>query len=211
MIRNILFSAFIFMSFSTVAADKTKPHWTLELNGGVFQPEDDNWSTYYGKDYMWAIGGSMAYRIFNVLDFGVNLDYSQDRGVGNLPISGLTGGKVTYRVLPVDFFALFRLRFAEGQWIVPYGGGGYTRYAYHITVAGEGSTRGSVNGYHARAGLQFLLDVLDPSAAKEMFRNYGAVNSYLYFELKRTRVEAGTPAIQIGGYSAKSGIMIEFN
>lgn len=157
------------------------------------------------------VGGSVAYRLLHVLDLGMSVDYGQDRGTGKLPLSGLNAGEVTYRAVPVELFAVLRLRFAEGQWLVPYGGGGYTRFAYHQSIAGQdSSTRGSVNGYHARAGVQLLLDVLDQSSAKDMLRNYGAINSYLYFELKRSRAEAGSPVVQLGGYTAKSGLMIEF-
>lgn len=198
-----------------VNAAREQPRWTLEMNAGMFEPENDNWSSYYGSKRMFALGGSVAYRLLYVLDLGMSVDYAQDRGTGSLPIAGLQDGNVTYRMLPVDLFAVLRLRFAEGQWLVPYAGGGYTRFAYHISTSGQGTTRGSVNGYHARAGLQLLLDPLDAGAAKEMFKAYGAINSYLYFEVKRSRAEAnsaiqGDPAVQIGGYSFKSGLMVEF-
>lgn len=212
MIR-ILFVCNLFVLLLTplvVQSAQEQPRWTLEMNAGIFEPEDEDWSTYYGSNRMLEVGGSVAYRLFYVLDVGMSADFGQDRGVGTQPINGSLAGNVTYRVLPVDLFAVLRLRFAEGQWLVPYGGGGYTRFAYHQTVSGQGTTRGSVNGYHARAGLQLLLDPLDRSAARIMSRTYGAINSYLYFEVKRTRAEAGSPVTQLGGYSYKSGLMVEF-
>jgi len=216
MIRNIFICSLLVLFIVPIAnAAQEQPRWTLEMNAGVFEPELDNWSSFYGSKRMVAIGGSVAYRLFYVLDLGMSVDYGQDRGTGSLPMSGLQSGKVTYRVLPVDLYGVLRLRFTEGQWLVPYAGGGYTRFAYHISTSGQDTTRGSVNGYHARAGLQLLLDPLDTGAAKEMLKSYGAINSYLYFEVKRSRAEAnsaiqGDPAIQIGGYSFKSGLMVEF-
>jgi len=217
MIR-VIFGCSLFMLLLTplvTQAAQDQPRWTLEMNAGLFEPEDKNWSTYYGSERMIAVGGSVAYRLLYVLDLGMSVDYAQDRGTGNLPISGLQSGRVTYRKLPVDLFAVLRLRFTEGQWLVPYAGGGYTRFAYHLTVSGQDTTRGSVNGYHARAGLQLLLDPLDKSAAKEMYSSFGAINSYLYFEVKRSRAEvnsaiSGDPKFQMGGYSFKSGLMVEF-
>jgi len=211
MIRFILSLIMIIILFSPTAyAIEEKPRWTLEMNMGLFEPRDENWSTYYGSDRMWTIGGSLAYRVLNVLDLGVSMDYGQDRGVGILPMSGLQDGEVVYSAIPINVFALLRLRFSEGQWIVPYGGGGYTRFAYHQRIIGQGSSRGAINGIHARAGLQLLLDPLDESAAREMLNTFGAINSYIYFEVKRTHAKTGNPAVQLGGYSFKSGLMVEF-
>ena len=212
MIRKILLVGLfgILLTPLLVSAGSRQPHWTLEMNGGVLNPADKNWSTYYGSNKIFEVGGSIAYRLLYVLDLGLAADYGQDKGVGFLPQDDSLSGSVTYRILPVELFALLRLRFTEGQWLVPYAGGGYTRFAYHITVSDQGTTRGSVNGIHARAGLQLLLDPLDSSSAKEMLRSFGAVNSYLYFEFKRTRAEAGSPAFQIGGDSFKTGLMVEF-
>ena len=217
MIRKLFVCSLLMLLLipTIVQSAQLQPRWTLEMNAGMFEPEADNWSSYYGSKRMYAVGGSVAYRLLYVLDLGMSVDYAQDRGTGSLPISGIQSGKVTYRILPVDLYALLRLRFTEGQWLVPYAGGGYTRFAYHISTSGQDATRGSVNGYHARAGLQLLLDPLDKGSAKEMLRSYGAINSYLYFEVKRSRAEAnsaiqGDPAIQLGGYSFKSGLMVEF-
>jgi len=193
-----------------VFAEQEKPRWTLEMNLSLFEPRDENWSSYYGSDRMPTIGASFAYRILNVLDVGTSFDYGQDRGTGTLPVSNIRAGRVIYNIVPVDVFAVLRLRFTEGQWIVPYAGGGYTRFFYHQRVSGEGSVRGSINGYHARAGLQILLDGLDKSAAKTMLKTYGGINSYLYFEVKRTHAKTSSPAVQLGGYSFKSGLMVEF-
>ena len=51
MIRILLMSSFIFLlTLSVVVAEPAKPRWTLELNGGFFQPEDDNWKNEYEPD-----------------------------------------------------------------------------------------------------------------------------------------------------------------
>lgn len=209
MIFRIAFTFLLLLPCSLLAAEE-ETRWSVEMNMSLFQPEDDNWSTYYGSKRMPTLGVSFAYRLFHVVDIGASLDYGQDRGVGTLPISNIQSGTVKYSIIPIDVFALLRLKITESQWFVPYAGGGYTRFSYHQSIVGQDSVKGAVNGYHARAGVQFLLDVLDKGAAKEMKRAYGANNSYLYFEVKRTRAEAGTQPFQIGGYSFKSGLMIEF-
>lgn len=207
--RALIILSFLF-PFSLLAASE-KTRWSLEMNMSLFQPKDDNWETYYGSKRMPTFGGAIAYRIFQFIDIGASIDYGQDRGTGTLPISDIQTGSVVYHIIPIDIFAVARLKFTENQWIVPYAGGGYTRFVYYQSIAGQDSVRGSVNGVHAKAGLQFLLDGLDASAAKRMFSNYGATNSYLYVEVKRTHAKTNTPSFQIGGYSVKSGLFIEFN
>jgi len=219
MIRFLsVFGCILLIAFSSIAvAAKDKPRWTLELNAELFEPRLSRWEETYGSKRMPVVGGSIAYRLLNVLDLGMSVNYGQERGNGYLPLSGLESGKVTHHMLPVELFGLLRLRFTENQWIVPYAGGGYTRFAYYQTIAGQDSNRGSVNGYHARVGLQLLLDPLDIAAENDMKASYGAINSYLFFEVKGTDAVVETvdgngnaAKHQLGGYSYKSGLMVEF-
>ncbi|HFE37111.1 MAG TPA: hypothetical protein ENK06_01665, partial [Gammaproteobacteria bacterium] len=63
MIRYLcLLSVMIIISTPLAQADMAKPQWTLEMNFALFKPRDENWSTYYGSDHMWQVGGSFAYR-----------------------------------------------------------------------------------------------------------------------------------------------------
>ncbi len=89
---------------------------------------------------------------------------------------------------------------------------------YREEVENQGVARGSADGYHARAGLQFLLDMLDYTAANNFYRDFGVRHTYLFFEGKYTRVmadtidEAGNPAgsKDIGGKSLLGGLLFEF-
>ena len=58
--------------------------------------------------------------------------------------------------------------FSENQWLIPYAGGGWTRMFYREEVTDQACARGYANGYHARAGVQLVLDGLDPNAAHRM-------------------------------------------
>ncbi|MDH3325084.1 MAG: hypothetical protein OEM38_00030 [Gammaproteobacteria bacterium] len=205
-----------FLMFGTLAHAYTgqtthkSPKYTMELQAGVYEPEDKDWESYYGSKNMLEGSFSFAYRIFSVFDVGSSVSFGQDKGTGVLPLSQLSAGVVAYEILPVDFYVVLRARFTERQWVVPYAGGGYTRFFYRQSIDGEGYARGSVDGLHARAGLQILLDPLDQSSAKTIFSNYGIINSYLIFEGKITKAEAGTPAINLGGTSYRAGIMVEY-
>jgi len=188
--------------------EDVSPNWTLELYGSIFETEDDDWDIYYGGNRRPEVGGSMAYRFLSVLDIGVSWNYSRDSGSARLLSTGQKSGSSTYHSYPLDIFAVLHLRFSERQWIVPYGGGGYTRFGYKQTTEGQENIRGSIDGYFWRAGIQFLLDPLDPSAAKTMFTNYGAINSYLIFDFKKSTAEVNDT--DLGGIHYRTGILIEF-
>jgi len=207
--NNICSLLFLCLLFPLgINANNASPKWTMEFYAGAFEPEDENWSTYYGSSKMPQVGFSIAYRIFNVLDIGTNISYGRDQGKGDLPLNNLIAGDVVHEMLPVELYLLFRARFTEGQWLVPYVGGGYTRFAYRQEVKGQDTVKGSVDGNHFRAGLQFLLDPLDEKSAQEIYRGFGVINSYLYLEYKQTEAEADK--IKIGGTSYNMGLMLEF-
>ena len=65
---------------------------------------------------------------------------------------------MAYGIAPVNIFILLRGVLDEDQWVVPYAGGGFTRLYYKEKIESQGTVNGSVDGYHVRGGLQFLLD-----------------------------------------------------
>ena len=210
MLRILSIVLLLFSSTLHAGNISKPPGFTYEMIAGIYQPDDENWASYYGSQKMPEAAYSLAYRVFSVIDFGMSIGYGKDKGKGRLPISGLKDGDVTYEIMPVDFYLLLRGRFAAGQWVVPYAGGGYTRFFYRQSIDNQGYSKGSVNGLHVRAGLQFLLDPLDKQAAREIYKNYGVINSYFIVEAKKTKAEAGSPALDIGGTSFRTGIMVEY-
>ncbi len=195
------------------------PHWSLEIKGGHFMPDIDNWSAAYGRRYTSEYAGSLAYKITRQLEAGVEAGFVRDKGQGLAPIhsaqSGVNvfAGEVTYQLFPVNVFVLARGVFSEKQWLVPYVGGGWTRIFYKEEVQFQGVARGAVNGYHARAGIQLLLDGLDPSAANSFYLEYGVYHTYLFLEAERTKANVDTVSsgsVDLGGTSWLAGLLFEF-
>jgi hypothetical protein len=80
-------------------------------------------------------------------------------------------------------------------------------------VKGQEKTEGSVNGYHARAGVQLLLDRLEPESAQRAHLDFGVHNTYLFLEGKYTRAEVDTVSsgsVNLGGTSLLGGFLVEF-
>jgi len=187
-----------------------RPHWSLEIKGGYFYPDIDNWKAFYGDDKTSHFAGSLAYKVVRQVEFGVEGGYIKDRGQAFAPVSAVITGNVVYEVFPLNIFILVRGVFSEKQWVVPYAGGGWTRMYYAEKIEGQATVRGSADGFHGRAGLQFLLDDIDPRAAYNLYADYGIHHTYFFSEVQVTDVKVGTPSVNIGGISYLGGFLFEF-
>ena len=195
-----------------------RPHWSLELKGGAFFPGTADWSKYYGSSYQGEYGGALAYKILRQIEVGVEGSYLTASGKGQLPLHAAGGsqvlaGDVTLERAPLDAFFLARGVFSESQLLVPYAAAGYTRLFYREELKGQGTTKGSVNGYHGRVGLQFLLDGVEADASRNLYLDYGIHHSYLFLEAKYLHARADTlpsGSVNLGGTSYLGGLLFEF-
>ena len=206
---------FITMCLSAQAAerDMDRPHWSLELKGGVFIPAIENWATYYGRRDISEYGGSLAYKIVRQIEFGLEGSYIKDEGQGVARLHNIVTGSVTYEVAPLNVFVLARAVFSDNQVLIPYVGGGLTRMYYREKVQYQEDIKGSTDGYHARAGLQIVLDDMDPRAAVNMSMDYGVHHTSLFFEARRIRAmitDLNGASIDLGGTSWLGGLLFEF-
>lgn len=195
------------------------PRWSLELKGGAFFPAAENWSRYYGSSYIGEWGGAVSYKPERHIEVGIEGSYLSASGKGVQPQheqqdpTHPPGGKVTYRQVPLNLFVLARGVFREDQLLVPYAGGGFSRVFYRTRVEGGDKRSGSVNGYHARGGVQVLLDRLEADSARNLYEDFGIHHTYLFVEGKYTRARADTAtggSANIGGTSWLGGLLFEF-
>jgi hypothetical protein len=181
------------------------PHWSLEAKGGTFAPTLPDWATNYGTKSMPELEGSLAYKLIRQVDIGMSLGYAKDKGH-----AVASTGNVTYEIVPVNLFILLRGVLSEGQWVVPYAGGGFTRLYYKEKIESQGTVNGSVDGYHVRGGLQFLLDSLDANAANRMYQDYGVHHTYLVGEVEYTHAVVRSNSVNLGGTAYLFGFLAEF-
>lgn len=201
-------------AFAQAAASlNERPHWSLELKGGNFAPDIPDWTVYYGKRSTSQIQGSLAYKLARQVEFGVEGGRIRDKGQGYAPGHGTIAGNVIYQLYPLNAFVLLRGVFSEQQWIVPYAGGGWTRQFYKEEVKYQATTRGFVDGYHVRGGIQFLLDAVDPDAANNMYLDYGVNHTYFFIEgeyIKAMTDSTASGSLNLGGTSWLGGLLFEF-
>ena len=218
--RLLLIFILLIIPATALAADDTEkfPRWTVELKGGLFYPDIDDWSKYYGSDRMWDYAGAVGYKIFRQVEVGVEGGMMQDRGRALAPTMGTITGNVTYSLWPLTGYAVYRAKFSESQWLVPYAGFGWTRMFYREQIQGQETRTGSADGYTARAGIMLLLDGVDQSAANNLYLDFGISHTYLIFEMQQSKANITTlsapndPAHQVnlGGTSFLGGFLIEF-
>jgi hypothetical protein len=217
--RSIILAALLMLAPGVLLAAEPavdRPHWSLELKGGAFFPDTAGWSRFYGTSYLGEFGAALSYKVLRQVEVGVEASYASGTGKGEQPrhAPGVpASGEVSYQQVPVNLFLLARGVFNEEQWLVPYAGGGYTRLFYRQRVKGQDKREGSVNGYHARAGLQLLLDRLEPDTAQEAYLDFGVHNSYLFLEGRYTDAQADTVpsgSVNLGGTSVLGGFLVEF-
>jgi hypothetical protein len=206
--------ALVFLPLAAIAADQPaeRPHWSLELKGGLFYPALSNWKEFYGSDKTNEYDLALAYKFTRRLELGIEGGYSRSGGEGFAPLHNVSAGHVVYNLYPVNVFALYRGIVNEDQWLVPYIGGGFTRIYYQEKVDFQGSTKGHADGYHARAGLQFLLDGLDRSAANSFYLDDGVYHTYFFIEARYSRamIDTTSGSLDLGGKSYLAGLLFEF-
>ncbi len=185
-----------------------QPKWSIEIKGGTFHSDLDEWGTYYEDSRLKHYGFAAGYKLLRPLEVGIEAGFRKDQGQGFAPAHGILTGDVTYELLPVHVSATLRGIFYEDQWLVPYVGAAVGRYFYRITIEGQDSSSGATNGTFVRAGLQLLLDRLDRSAATGMRRHYGIDNTYLFIEARES--EAEVDGSELGGTSYLGGLLLEF-
>lgn len=189
------------------AGDRPPP-WMFELKGGWFEPSLDAYTEFYGSSDTGYLSIASAYRFRKWLELGGELGYMNDSGTGILTESGTPGGEVDYTLIPATIFVNFRGNFAAVPWFVPYAGLGITAAYYKQKIKGQSDRTGTTDvGPNLRAGLQFLLNGLDPGTAAQAASG-GLQNSYLFIEAQT--FETKIDGIDLGGDLLLLGIRLEF-
>lgn len=220
--RLLLALALLFIPAVALAAEGSgdRPHWSLEMKGGVFFPGLSRWSDFYGSSFTSEFGGALAYKVRREIEVGIEGTYVSTDGNGQAPLHAqlagggqVAAGQVSYELFPLNVFVLARGVFSEDQLLVPYLGGGWTRMFYREEVKGQDKVQGSTNGFHVRGGIQFLLDRIDADAARNLDRDYHVRHTYFFTEAKYTRATADTKpsgSVNLGGVSYLGGLLFEF-
>lgn len=192
---------------SPLAPRPAEAGWAGGVAAGAFRPSQDDWADHYGKSFVPEGKVSVGYMPLPQIELGVDGGFRRDRGEVTTATTGEPLGtpvKQTLTVVPVQAYLQLNLRFADGQWVVPYAAAGYSRTYYRLEVDGNDTVKGHRGGYHARGGLKVRLDPLDPTNAANARGRYGVRGTYLLLEAQKTWVD------DLGGVSYLGGVGLEF-
>lgn len=193
---------------SIVTAESSQRY--LSLNGGYVVSEIDGWDKHYDRDGVWAGGIETGLKLTDRLEIGIGFNYSKAEGTSTTPTGRTSIDKTTYEQFPVNLSLSYRLLFSDNQVIVPYIGGGYTHIIYREKINDQ-KISGDLAGYHARGGLQILLDYFDPTAATDLDSDWNISNTYLTFEALYSKVDDfGKEEIDLGGLGYFAGLRFEY-
>ncbi|MDW7711882.1 MAG: NosD domain-containing protein [Deferrisomatales bacterium] len=199
---------------SPAAAHAGPARWSAGVKGGILFPGESGWGSHYDSDVVadWRL--SLGYRLSSRLEVGLEGGYRKAEGKVSESRSGQPLGRSldqTLTVVPAQAYVLYDLRWSDHQWVVPYLGGGYSRYYYRHEVDEGEDTRGRQHGYHLRGGLNILLNPLDPQAAQRARSGFGVARTYACLEGQYARVDDfGSADADLGGWSVLAGVAVHF-
>ncbi len=186
------------------------PRWTIAIKGGLFAPNLTSWKQQFGTGEDTIFGLTLGVKLIRNLEMGIEGAYFSEEGEGVTTSGRPSGTDLKLKFFPLQAYLLYQLIFYEDQPLVPYLGGGYSRFTYRMTLEGDQTIKGAQEGYHYRSGLALLLDHVDPSAA-ENAKDWGLVNSYLFLEAQYAEVDDfGDASIDLGGWTYWAGLAYEF-
>ncbi len=184
---------------------------SIDFRGAFYLPNVDGAFSGKTKPYgdifdggSWEYGGSADFRVwdrFGALSLGLGFGWWKQTGKGIIRTSGAASSDATtFKIMPLSFDLVYRLEPMAFKWgvpLVPYAKVG-AMYAVWWMLNGteniskfklaDGTSRealGGTGGYHAAFGIRFLLDVLEPQAAKSFDIEMGVNHSYLFAEYDR--------------------------
>lgn len=196
---------------SLVLADEwTAEHWSYELKGGIFLPQDDTLSDFFEG----------CCNIVGLMEFGPLFQsrYEVDLGVGFSVRSGNavgatsgreSGEEFTLITVPLGTGFTYRADFRENQILVPYIGAGFD-YVY-VRESFEGTvTQYWKYGYHGHVGLQILAEWFD-EAEGGLEMDMGVNDTYIILEARYAQIDDfGAGGLDLSGFTFLAGFLFEF-
>jgi opacity protein-like surface antigen len=184
------------------------PRWTYEFRGVYFEPDLEEFATFYGDETDSYLGIAVSYRLRDRLELGGEYGLMKETGVGFLTETGTLGGEVEYRLDPFHVYANWIFQGDAAQRVVPYAGAGLLVMRYEQEVELQPDIEGRTDlGWSARAGVRFQITSHGPTRSASSGSPYW--RSYVFLEAQRMSAE--TDGVDLGGNAVVLGFRMEFN
>jgi len=205
-----LISFIVSLAWVPVAEATPVARWSIAIKGGLFAPSLSDWARQYGTSQNPIVALAFGFKLTSRLEIGMEDGYFSDEGKAITTSGRPSGTDQAFKLFPMQAYLLYHLAFYKDQALVPYLGGGYSRFTYRSAVEGGETVKGAQEGYHLRWGLALLLDSLDVRAAQRAV-HWGLINSYFFLEAQYAEVDDfGDASIDLGGWTYAGGLRYEF-
>ena len=210
-------------------------YFTTQLTFGPYRPDVDSefngarspYADFFGNDRHLLIQVEAAYEIWQkvgTVSLGLSSGYFSVSGTSpKANHTGPSSDKSTLMVVPVSLSAIYRFDYylvRDEFPLVPHAKVGLDWNYWQITDGnGEiaidsmgGRARGGTLGWHAAVGLAFVIDKLDPDAAKAFDTEMGVNHSALVFEFGHYDVSGlgQSNRLHLGDTTWTLGLLFEF-
>jgi hypothetical protein len=179
---------------------------SFELGAGTYRPDVDSGFTapgpyqqVFGSGRGWMLRAGIARSLFTrmgSLELGLRTGWFRDSGKGLVDSGGTlvaSGDETTFNVIPSSVTLTYRFDWLVERYgipFAPYGRVALERYNWWVTDGqGHWAKEGATNGWSLTGGLAFLLDFLEPGAARTLDRETGVNHTYLFFDVTKSQVD----------------------
>lgn len=223
-------------AFSSAHAESPRS-MMLELHGGVYSPDIDSefegsaspWADTFDRSSILLFKAHWDYQFFQAhgsLAVGGSVGYGWVDGLARNEHGDRTEDEVGFNVLPLQLNLIYRWDWAalnHGVPLVPYVKVGLAATVWwatnanndisNVSVGGEAqSGSGLAYGWHASAGLMFLLNVFSRSMSADMDNEYGVNHSYIFAEFQHLVLDQFglEPGLRLSDDLFSFGLAFEF-
>lgn len=179
---------------------------SFELGAGTYRPDVDAglaapgpYEQVFGTSRGWMLRAGVSRALYTKvgsLELGLRTGWFRDSGKGLIESDGglvESGDETTFNVIPTSVTLTYRFDWLVERYgipFAPYGRVALERFNWWVTDGrDEWAKEGATNGWSATGGLAFLLDFLEPGAARTLDRETGVNHTYLFFDVTTTHVD----------------------
>jgi hypothetical protein len=204
-VKTKLAAALALLLLASVASAETRRRGSFELGAGPYRPDVDSgfvtspgpYREVFGSGKPWAFrlhAGRAIYTGVGALELGLKTGFFQDSGKGINSVTGERSGDDTnLRIVPTSLTLTYRFDWLSVRYGFPfafYARGALERYNWWVTDGGgDWAEKGATNGWSATGGVAFLLDFFDPELARELDKDSGMNDTWLFVDVTTTKVD----------------------
>lgn len=181
---------------------------SFELRLGTYRPDDDArlgnvppaerpYQKAFGDgrpmSFKLHVARALPWRAAGTFEVGVGAGWWKVDGHALDAQDRPTTEKTGFRIVPTELTATYRLDVLWERFsipLVPYARASLQRYNWWITGPGGKTVKsGATNGFAYGGGVGLVLDLLDPTLARELDADAGVNQTMLTFDVQRTKVD----------------------